>query len=551
MTGLALRESYEAYLPRLGVALEDGQRELVRVGLDGRAPKPLDPDWTSPVLGLGPRIFGFEGAPPLSALRVFGVVGGVRGGKSLIAGAGYAVYSAANAYVPSDHLAEGEHLYCSFIAPVKTKAVETMAYAVGMILADEGLRARIVGRVPDSPNCEQMHFRATGGGLIKFIAIAAGAGNINAAGRYHLCNTTDEYGKLKSGTYKVNDKDIFDGVRNRLWRKAGDRFGRMQVLGSPWAKEGHLWELYERNYWTPIECVLAQASTDQLRTDPHVLAEMLELRGIAEKTGTLDVFSRDFGAQFMALGSVRIYDEDTLKRCPRSKRGDVKPGDVIVVGIDLGFSHDHAAIVVWRIRWQHVVAPGETEPRLVKTYAIIDYDEVAPEKGVRPRPSVICRRFAAMMRRYGAEYAMADQHYLLTLQEELDKPGEDDDGRELPPIECVPAPKDNIEPHMRLASLMADGRVSILQDGRLLHQMTLPQRRPSGAKKWELVMPRKRGQGHADVAQAAAVGAWQADGTEVPEPPPAYGSHDHQRAELKKLKAQLVAQQREKEQGSW
>lgn len=535
MTGLHTPPSYEAFLPELGVAPEDGQRELVRVGLDGRAPRPVDPDWRSPVLGDFGDIFGFRGPAPISALRTLAGVIGVRSGKSMLLGAGHAVYSAANAVVPKEELGPKEELYCSFLAPKEEKAIETMGYALGFILNNEALKARIVGRVPTSNRVEHFFFEAIGGGTIKFTAVAAGAGNIGGAGRWHLNCCIDEYGLLKTGTYKVNDKSLYEGVRNRLWRRAGDRFGRIQLIGSPWAREGHLWDLCEANYWNPVECVVAQAATDVIRTDRYILEGMLEYAAICRANGTYDVFERDYGARFLALGSVRIYTDEAIKLCPRSKRGELRRGDVLVVGVDLGFSYDHAAIVVWRIRWEwRDVLGGDGKPLVgrdgkplrerVKTYAVVDYDEVEPEQGVVPRPGLISRRFAAVMRRYGAAYAMADQHYLLTLQEELDRTGEDEEGRPLGRIALARAPQDAILPHMRLAQLMAERRVTLLDDKRLLHQLTLPQRRPTGAKTWALVMPRGQGQGHADVAQAAAVGAYQADGTEVPEPPPEPGS---------------------------
>jgi len=64
-----------------------------------------------------------------------------------------------------------------------------------------------------------------------------------------------------------------------------------------------------------------------------------------------------------------------------------------------------------------------------------------------------------MMRRYGARWAMADQTYILTLREELDRPGLDEDGRPLESIPLMRAPADNMLPHMRWAQLMAEGRV--------------------------------------------------------------------------------------------
>jgi hypothetical protein len=515
--------SYEEWLEtEAGVKLEPGQRELVRVGLDGRRPRAVDPAWRSPVLGESARIFHFDMPPPEGAMKTLCAVLGIRSGKSRLLGALHAVYQADTCPLRPDQIAPGEDVYCSFIGPVQKKGIETMAYALGMIRENPRLRARIIGHVPEHNKAESFSFRSKYGATIQFGAFAAGSGNINARGRYHLDSVLEEYGLFKSGEFAVNDKDVYDGVKTRLWLASGWRYGRLQVIGSPWAEEGHLFELCSANLRTPLSCVVAQASTDVLRTDPNVLAMMAQMSDEYRRSGQWDVFLREYGAKFLPLGSVKIYDEATLKQCPASVRGQLRPGDVVVVGVDLGLVHDHAAIVVVRVREEPVLtARPDADGRLPtrRHYAVVDELEVPPEDGKPLQPSVVCCAFVEVMKKYGASYAMADQYYRESVREAIDG-ATDANGKPLS-ITLVNSPKDEIEAHMTARLLMGEGRVSMLPDAPALdHQLGLVKRKPVGARKWALDIPRSKTSGHCDLAEAAARALCQAYGVVVPPPPP-------------------------------
>jgi hypothetical protein len=521
--------SYEEWLEsEAGVRLEPGQRELVRVGLDGRAPKPLDPDWRSPVLGHTAQIFGFSGAPSTAALKTFAEVIGVRSGKSRIGAALHAVYQADTVPLYPDQVAPGEEVYCSFYGPKQAKAVECMAYALGCVRSNPRLRARIVGRVPEHNTAESFVFRSMHGAPIRFVAQAAGSGNISARGRYHLNNVLEEYGLFKTGEYAVNDKDIYDGVKTRLWDRSGWRYGRQQVIGSPWAEEGHLFELFSENWLSPHSAVVAQASTDVIRNDPNLLEMVGRMADEYRARGEWDVFLREFGARFLPLGSVRIYDDATLRQCGESARGDIKPGDVVVVGVDLGLVHDHAAIVVVRVRTEPVpgASPGpDGKPVTRRRYAVVDCEEIAPDAGVPLQPSKVCARFVEVMRRYGAAYAMADQYYRESVREAVEG-AVDARGKPLQ-IVLTDSPRDEIATHMTARLIMGEGKVDLLKaDQALMHQLGLVKRKPSGARRWGLDIPRGKTSGHCDLAEAAARALYQAHGVSVEARAPKRGTDE-------------------------
>ncbi len=521
---VVLCPSYEQWLEReAGVTLEPGQRELVRVGLDGRRPKAVDPLWRSPVLGHGAGIFGFTKAPPVDALKTFVEVIGVRSGKSRLGAALFAVYQADTAPLHPDLVAPGEEVYCSFYGPKQQKAVECMAYALGCIRANPRLRARILGRVPEHNTCEAFVFSSMYGAPIRFVAQAAGSGNISARGRYHLDNVLEEYGLFRTGEYAVNDKDIYDGVKTRLFDRLGWRYGRQQVIGSPWAEEGHLYDLHRENWGNPISAVVAQAATDVIRNDPNLIDMVRRMADEFRQRGDWDTFLREFGARFLPLGSVRIYDDATLKQCGVSVRGDLRPGDTVVVGIDLGLVSDHAAIVVVRVRTEPV--PGAQpdsrgRPVTRRRYAVIDCEEVAPEAGQPLQPSKVCKRFVEVMKTYGAAYAMADQYYRESVREAIDG-ALDARGRKLELV-LSDSPSDPVLTHMTARLLMGEGKVDLLDDGALGHQLTLVKRKPAGPRRWALDIPRGKTSGHCDLAEACARALHQAYGvTAEAEPPPA------------------------------
>lgn len=541
--------SYEEWLEReAGVTLEPGQRELVRVGLDGRKPKPVDPEWRSPVMGETARIFHFDMPPPEGAMKTFCSVLGIRSGKSRLLGALYAVYQADTVPLHPSQVAPGEVVYCSFIGPKQAKAVETMAYALGLIREHPRLRARFVGRPPQHNKCEAFTFLSVYGAPIEFVALAAGAGNIGARGRYHLNDVLEEYGLFKSGEYAVNDKDVYDGVKTRLWTGNGWRYGRQQVIGSPWAEEGHLYELCEANKARPVSAVVAQASTDVIRTDSAVLEMMARMRLEYESRGESDIFLREYGARFLPLGSVRIYDEATLKMCPRASREDVRIGDVVVVGIDLGLVHDHAAIVVVRVRSEPVpgAKPGDGDrPVTRRTYAVVYAEEVAPEDGKPLQPSKVCKRFVEVMRDFGASHAMADQYYRESVREAVEG-AIDAHGRRLT-IALSGSPTDEIETHMRARVLMGEGKVSLIDDAALKHQLSLVKRKPTGARRWALDIPRSKTSGHCDLAEAMARALYQAFGAVVEAKAPPKGTAarvDYEADKWEQRRAREVAQRR-------
>lgn len=481
MTGLCRPASFLETCADLGVTLDVGQREVARVLFDGEAPDPAR------------GLFGFEGRPPREARDVVELIAGVRSGKSRVFGALRALHLALTADTAG--VAPGERLICSFVAPREHQARITWRYAQGAALAHPALK-----RLVAQSTAERFVLRSPRSGTpIAFECRAAASAGITLRGEWHLYAYLEEACFFGGEGSAVSDAAIYDALRQRLWPKGG----QMGIGSSPWSQEGKAYELWSENFTAPRSAVVAQASTDKLRSDPHTLRLMESARREYEARGELDLWWREWGARFLSLGSVRLYDEDTLKQCGEARFGDVRPGDVVTAGGDLAMVGDHAALAVNRMRhdgrrWRH---------------AIVDLVERSPAPGRPLKPTEVCGEFVEVMQRYGVRYVMADGHYRESLREALEGTG----------IVLASAPPDPAEPHVRARTLMREGAVDLLPDQRLRHQLTLLKRRPARGGRLALDVPRGA-HGHCDVAIASALALYQAYGTDVEAPPPTYGT---------------------------
>jgi hypothetical protein len=473
--------SFLEFVEAMGVTLDPGQREAARVLFDGEAPDPS--------MGL----FGFEGPPPDEARAVAELVAGVRSGKSRIFGALRALHLALSADVSG--LGPGERIVCAFVAPREHQARITWRYAQGAALEHPDVRPFVL----QSSGERFVLASPLSGTPISFECRAASSAGVTLRGEWMLYGYLEEAGFFGGHGAAVSGSAIYDAFRQRIW----PRGGQLALGSSPWSQEGKLYELWAENFVSPRSAVVCQAPTDKLRSgDPYTLRLMADARREYEHRGELDLWWREWGARFLALGSSRLYDEDTLSMCGEARRGDVQPGDLVVAGADLGIVSDHAGLAINRIR------PGAPRNRS----AIVDLDEVSPEPGKPLVPSVLCRRFAGIMARHGVKWCMADGHYREALREALEGTG----------IVLINAPKDPAEPHVRARTLMRDGVVDLLPDVRARHQLSLVKRRHVAGGRTAVELPRGGTHGHCDVAQAIALALYQAHGAivEGPAPPP-------------------------------
>lgn len=547
------RSGYLEFISNLDIKLEAKQAEVCSVLFDGKAPAPVDGAWRSPVSRSPGRLFGFEGRPPADALGVALIVAGIRSGKTRFCGALRLLHLALTTPI-GDDIADGERVVCSFTAPLARQARAGWRYARGLALKNPGIRKHVVKATaerfviasPFDPTKE-----------ISFECFAASAGGDTLRSCWHLGGYVDEAAFYGGEDNAVNGKEIYDALTGRIYKG-----GQLIIGTSPWAEEGFVYELFKANFERPESAIVAQAPTDVLRSNPYVLDLMARKRREYERRGELDLWEREFCAKFLSLGGTRMYDEDTLKQCGRVPRGDLKPGDVVAAGADLGLVSDHAALVPARRRGDR--------------YAPLNVVEKSPTPGEPLKPSVVCGEFVAELVRCGASRVMADGYYREALREALrpakgstaeaalifalkatggpagaalaaqleraDVPGAE---RTVPGLRLNEAPSDPSIAHTRTRELMKEGKVDLIDDERLLHQLTLVKRKPGRPGRLVIEMPRGS-HGHCDVAAAFALAIYQTHGVEVKAPPPAPGTPEWHALEAKKMKEEALRRGRPK-----
>lgn len=506
------RATFLEFCAQLGLRFEGEQANVAAVLFDGAAPAPVDPDARAPISGLPIAPFGFTGPPPPEARQAAVLLAGVRSFKSRV-GALRLLHLSMTVEL-GDDIAPGEVPVCSFTAPLERQARTPWRYAQGQALAHPDIARYVV-----QSSAEKFVVASPiNGRHIAFECFAASAGGDTLRSNWHVGGYVDEAAFYDGEGAAVTDIDTVGALEERIYPG-----GQMVIGTSTWAKRGLVYQLHQENFASPENAIVAQASTDMLRTNPHVLELMARQKRKAERRGTMDEWEREWCARFLDLGSRQVYDETTVRlACPWLGGPDVdrslRAGDHIVAAADLAFSQDHAALVIVRVRLEPTEVEGDDgKPRVVQQrhYTVLHVEELAPPSGGVLEPSATLRRFAAIMRGYRVRSVMADVHYIESLYESTKGTG----------IGVVPTSARPDQIHMNARNAMRDGRVALLNDERLLHQLTLVTRRPAGGNRWTIDIPRGMAAtggagGHGDVAVAFATALQLARGAEVAPPPP-------------------------------
>ncbi len=160
----------------------------------------------------------------------------------------------------------------------------------------------------------------------------------------------------------------------------------------------------------------------------------------------------------------------------------------LYAGADFAFRSDHATCVV--------IARHDD------FYNIVDCDDVAPARGAPLVPSVVCARFAAFVGRYGIREIGADVHYLESVREHLR--GHGIAIRELPSGNAG-----KVAAFLGLKGLIGETRIRIAHPD-IARQLKTIRKKPLAGGGLDIIQPRKRGSGHADLVSAAVAALWMA-----------------------------------------
>lgn len=159
-------------------------------------------------------------------------------------------------------------------------------------------------------------------------------------------------------------------------------------------------------------------------------------------------------------------------------------------GGDLAFTRDRAALVL--------VAREDT------IFHVVVCEELTPTKGKPLVPSVVCKRFAEIMKTHNAKSIMLDRHYLESAREHFHTEGI--------LVESAPETQDGkAETYLHVRELLAERRLRIPLLGlKLKGQLKAIVSKPTPGGSMQISAPRRGGGGHSDLVSALVLACWAA-----------------------------------------
>lgn len=483
--------SFDRFCTELGVKLEPGQRALCLVAFDGYEPRDLPAE----LKPYARRIFGPVETIPAEARRVLVLVAGARGGKSYVVGALRCLHLALTVSLAT--LAPGEQAFGVIIAPDPRQREQCFGYALGAAKSHPG----IAGLIKGDPGKERFTLKRPDG-EVTIEALPAKRGGSAGRGRSLVCAVLEECAFFLDENYVVNDEEVFKAVTPRILP------GGQTILSStPWAEVGLLYKEFVANHPEP-KCAaphLTQPGRPHRAIAAH--APTLLLRDVeltrdivaAEQARDPVNAAREYGAQFLALGSLQFFDpvaiakaiDHTLTFPAWPAQTDAR---LLCVGADLGFVRDAAAAVVLE--------------RTAAGIRPLEELELMPTSGQRLKPSEVFAAMAELAKRHGAVDIVADQHYAESAREAWTAEG----------LVMVDREQDKVTVFDAARIEIAEGRL-VLPNSDVVEQLRAVKKRPLPGGGIAIEQPRKPGS-HGDLASAYVCGVWWLMKQPLPVPAP-------------------------------
>ncbi len=194
-------------------------------------------------------------------------------------------------------------------------------------------------------------------------------------------------------------------------------------------------------------------------------------------------FNREYASIPMPAGTEAFY---TPYDVDQAMRPAVEPDKWPCVGsLDLAFDSDWYAMGVARVLNEEY-------------YVTVIQDYPPPTEGTR-RFSEVLDQCVPTFKRYGIVGIMADRHYKRAVEERLAEHG----------MFINYAPMDSSEPHIRLKTLMKEGKVHLPQSRRLREHLLSVMSTPVSGGKIRIVLPKRTKDGHCDDVAALVLLTWQ------------------------------------------
>ncbi len=452
----------------LRLHLTAGQRVLCAVAFDGVQPAQLD----GADREIARQLFGdVDGVPPM-ARRVLVLVLGRGSGKTTIAAA-YGIWRMCTADL--SRCGPGDVPHVVVVAPGKRTAGLAVRMALALVQGSPELHSRLESEAADG-----FSLRRSDGRVVAFAAFAASRGGASARGLSVLSFILDESQFfLSDSEFVVTDRDIFSALVPRLMPGGAGVF-----ISTPWPVPTLMGELHEKNFGSPSTALAALAPTLVMRDGDEQIAAIIA----SERERDPENAAREFECDTsMTAGASTLFDVAAIKAAldPSLVLGrNPEPGMRVSCAADFAFRSDSSALVI--------VHSGDTG------IAVADILERRPRPGAPLKPSEVVRDFAQPVKRNGGRFVIADGHAAEAIREHLQANG----------LSLVPAPEGNsgkVETHLRAKALLHEGRVRIPADPlgqRLAAQLRNIICKPAPGGGLTITAPRRRGEGHGDIASS-------------------------------------------------
>jgi hypothetical protein len=392
--------------------------------------------------------------PPSSPAREAWLVVGRRGGKSRIAALIAVFLACFRDY--SEVLSPGERGTVMVIAADRKQARITLRYIVAFLEGIPMLKALIVRRIAEEID------------LSNGITIEVHTCNFRAIRGYSVVAAVfDEVSYWRSEESANPDVEIANSIRPAMATVPG---ALLLGISSPYARRGLLWEMHRAHYGKEgDEILVVQADTGSMNptVDKSVIARAYE-----EDEA---VAAAEYGAEFRR-DIETFVPREVLDRCVVPGRGELPPagGCVYQAFVDpSGGSSDSFTLAI---------AHNENGKGVL---------DVLRERKPPFSPEAVVAEFAALLKTYRVGEVTGDRYGGEWPRERFREHG----------IEYRPSEKDKSSLYQELLPSLNSGRSELLDNDRLIGQLTRLERRTGRTGKDAVDHPPNT---HDDLANAAA-----------------------------------------------
>jgi hypothetical protein len=445
----------------LGVRLNPAQRVLALVAFDGEQPGSFSGNDRE----LAYQLFGDVQTIPAAARGVLVAVCGARSGKSYVFGGLLSLWKALTADLSA--LAPGEIGVALIVAPDLRLARQCLRFALGAARSVPSISALI-----DSETSDGFVLRRPDGASVSIEALPATRGGSALRGRTLVSVVLDECSFFRDEGFVVNDAEIFRAVAPRILPG-----GLVVMCSTPWAESGLLFDEFTRNHEHPVTALAAHA--------PTVLMNPSKRKEVERETERdADNALREFGAEFMAVGSGLFFDRMAIDRALELGASvSLAAGRAGTIGGDLGLVRDASAFV-------SIARDGEF-------LDMIGLLEMRPTKGSPLKLSDVVTRAVVFAKEHSAHAIHVDHHSLAQARDLLPK------GIAFEAIDGAQAAK--TERFVATRTALNEGHLRIHQDFRkVANQLREVMSRPTSGGGLQITIPRRAGV-HGDAAAALVV----------------------------------------------